>query len=484
MILASSILFPLLSALFIVILRKAKRTLLLSFGGVLQALSTALLLSVAFFPENTLTLFRASDKTIFALRSDGTAKFFCAIIAIGWLLIMLYATVITKSEANEPRFYISMFLSEAAIVGAALASDLVTMYVFYELLTVCLLPLVFRAKGNTSRRVTVRHLSYSITGALLSLFGILTLASTTPTMTYTVGGVGLEASRTVLCALFCLVLGFGVKAGLYPLHGCFISVSAVSTAPVSALLSGLVTKAGILAVIRVLYFIASPSLLRGTWVQTTLLILSLTAILVGVFLAYSERILKKRLAYLTVSRVSYALVGILLFTAVGLRGAFLQIASHAAAGTALFLFAGAVSHVTGETEIRALYGIGKKLPVMTLFFAISTLSMIGIPPTGGFLSTWTISTAALAGLSSPLSYIIPVTLLLSALLTAGSLLPISVHAFYSGDRINPAFVEPNVKKEPFLLALPIILLAAFAVLFGLPAGWTSHLADLIVGTIL
>lgn len=484
MILAPSILFPLLAALVVGIFRKANRPLLLVLTALLQSLVSALLASVVLLPETALTLFHASDKIEIAFRSDGTAKFFCTLVAIGWLFVILYSFVAMQREKNEPGFYICMFLSEAAVIGAALSTSLVTMFVFCELLTVCSIPLVLHNGSCASKRSAIKYLFYSVSGALLVLFGIFALAGIASTFSFTVGGVGLEALPLTLLALFCLVLGFGMRAGLYPLHGWLISASPNAPAPASALLSGLITKVGVLAIVRVLYFIAGPALLKETWVQTALIVLALISILIGATLAYSEKLLKKRLAYLTVSRVSYALIGIFLFTADGLKGAFLQIASHTAAQTALLLFAGAVVYLTGETETSALCGIRKRMPVTTLSFTVAALSMIGMPPTGGFLSTWTLASAALEGIPSPLSYIIPAVLILSALLTAGALLSVSVRAFYPGDKINPAFIESQTKKEPLLLVLPTVLLAASTVLLGLPAGMTSAIADLIVGTIL
>lgn len=484
MILASAILFPILAAFLIGIFRKAKRTPLLILSVTLQALASALLAAVAIFPESTLSVFSISDKISLAFRSDGTARFFCALIAAGWLLVMLYACVYMKHEKNEPRFYICMFLSEAAIVGAALSSGLVSMYIFYELLTICSMPLVLHGESSESIRAAMKYLFYSIAGAFMALFGIFVLANEAPTLDFTVGGVGLESAPILLWAFFLMTLGFGAKAGLYPLHGWLPTAHPVAPAPASALLSGLIAKAGVLAIIRSIYFIAGPELLKGTWVQTVLLILALATILIGSTMAYSEKILKKRLAFSTVSQISYVLVGLFLLTEDGLKGAFLQITFHAAVKMALFLFAGAVIYLTGKTKTSELYGIGRRMPVITVAYTVAALSLIGIPPMGGFVSKWTLATAALDGIPAPLSYIIPAVLLLSALLTAGYLLSISVRAFYPGEKRDPAFIAPETRKEPLLLCLPIILLAAFALLCGVFAGTTTAVTDAIVGTIL
>lgn len=484
MLLTLAILFPLLSASVVACLRKAKRPVLLVLSVILQIFTSALLIAVTLLPRDTLTLFHISDKIEVAFCSDGIAKLFCVLIAIGWMLAILYSSVYMKQKKSEPRFYTYIFLSEAAIVGATLSSELVTMFVFCVLLTLTSLPLISHDSSRESIRAANKYLVYSICGFALALFGIFVLLGAAAPLTFTSGGVGLVPSTLTLSAILCSVLGYGTMAGLYPLHGGIMAAIPKSPIPASLLLTALIPKAGVLAIIRTVYFVADPKLLKGTWVQTVLLVFTLISILAGVALSHSERCLKKRLAHLTVSRVSCALIGLFLFTELGLKGAVLQIVFHAAAKTVLLLFAGAVISLVGATETNALYGVGRRLPIVTSAFTVASLSLIGIPPTGGFLSTFTLATAALDGLSAPFSYIVPAVLLLSALLTAGSLLSISVHAFYPGEKINPAFIEPKTKKEPILLVLPAVLLAVFSLLCGIPMGVDLGIADLIVGTIM
>ncbi|MBO5270703.1 MAG: proton-conducting membrane transporter [Clostridia bacterium] len=484
MFLLISVLFPILAAVIVALCRKAKRTPLLVVSVLLQAVETALLVAVLILPKDTLSLFSVSDKISFALSSDETAKFFCALVACGWLLVMLYSTVYMKHEKNEPRFYICMFLSETALVGAALSSGLVSMYVFYELLTLCSMPLVLHTETKESIRAAMKYLFYSIAGAFMALFGIFVLSTAAPTLEFTVGGVGVEGSPLVLTACLLLSLGFGAKAGLYPLHGWLPTAHPVAPAPASALLSALIAKAGVLAIIRSLYFVVGTETLRGTWVQTTLLILALATILIGSTMAYREKVLKKRLAFSTVSQISYVLVGLFLFTDGGVKGALLQVTFHAAVKTCLFLCAGAIIYLTGKTQIDEIYGIGRRMPVIMVAYTVAALSLIGIPPMGGFVSKWTLATSALEGVSAPLSYIIPIVLLVSALLTAGYLLQISVRAFYPGPARLPEFAAPETKKEPLLLCLPIIVLAVFALLGGVLSGTTLSVAEAIKDAIL
>lgn len=484
MILACSVLLPILASVLIALLRKVKRTPLLILSVILQALSTALSVAVIVLPEASLHVFSVTPQISLAFASDATAKFFLALIAGGWLLVMLYSCVYMKHEKKEPRFYICMFLSEAAMIGAALSSGLVSMYLFYELLTISSMPLVLHTETKESIRAAMKYLFYSIAGAFMALFGIFVLSTVAPTLDFTAGGVGIESSPLVLWGIFLAVLGFGAKAGLYPLHGWLPTAHPVAPAPASALLSGLIAKAGVLTIIRTVFFVAGPETLKGTWVQTTLLVLALLTVLIGSTMAYSEKVLKKRLAFSTVSQISYALVGLFLFTEAGVEGAILQVTFHAAVKMCLFLFAGAVIYLTGKTTVDEVYGIGRRMPVITVCYTVAALSLIGIPPMAGFFSKWTLATAALDSVAAPLSFIIPIVLLVSALLTAGYLLQISVRAFFPGDARLPEFAAPQSKKEPVLMVLPLLILAAFALLAGVFSGGSITLADTIAQAIL
>ena len=239
-------------------------------------------------------------------------------------------------------------------------------------------------------------------------------------------------------------------------------MSPVAPAPASALLSGIIAKIGVFAIIRTIFFTVGAQNLAGTWVQTALLSLSLLTVLMGSMMAYREKVFKKRLAYSTVSQISYVLTGLFLFTDAGFEGALWQIVFHAAVKVGLFLCAGAVIFLYGKTNVDELSGIGKKMPVTFTCFTVLSLSLIGIPPTGGFFSKWHLATGALETTTiGAFSWLAPVILLISALLTAGYLLSITIKAFWGKDNTD------NIKatKEPKLMIIPLLLLSAFA-LFG------------------
>lgn len=472
-----TITFPFICGLLMPILknlnyRKAKMAVVIS----LQTITTIFGLLTVFGNEISTKDYYFADNLSFGFTADAVSKFFCAIIVIAWLLVTVYATGYMKHEKNEERFFLFSFLTEGAMLGAAFSNGLISMYVFYELVTLFSMPLVLHSLSKESVAAAKKYLYYSIAGAFMALFGIFVMGTSAETLEFVAGGTIANASPLVLAATFVMCVGFGAKAGLFPLHGWLPTAHPVAPAPASALLSGIIAKAGVLAIIRTIFFTVGAEKLSGTWVQTTLLVLSLLTVLMGSMMAYREKIFKKRLAYSTVSQISYVLCGLFLFTESGLNGALWQILFHAVVKVGLFLCAGAVIFLYGKTKVEELNGIGKKMPVTFVCFTILSLSLIGIPPTGGFFSKWELATASLeaAGIGA-LTWIVPVILLISALLTAGYLLDITIRAFFKKEEN-----ETEKVKEPKAMITVLILLAAIALLGGVFASQTGDIISTVV----
>ena len=187
-----------------------------------------------------------------------------------------------------------------------------------------------------------------------------------------------------------------------------------------------------LAIVRVLYYAVGADFLRGTWVQTALLALALLTVLMGSMMAYREKLLKKRLAYSSVSQISYILVGLFVMTAESVSGALMHVLFHACIKICLFLCAGSFIAVAGKHRVDELRGIGKAMPKTLWGFTLASLALIGIPPASGFVSKWYLAMGALDSGLAVFSWLVPVVLLISALLTAGYLLPISIAGFFPG----------------------------------------------------
>ncbi len=263
-----------------------------------------------------------------------------------------------------------------------------------------------------------------------------------------------------------MLVGFGVKAGMWPMHAWLPTAHPVAPSPASAVLSGMIVKAGMLGIIRVLFYTVGGGFIKGTWVQYAWLTLILITVFMGSMQAFREPLLKKRLAYSTVSNVSYVLFGIAVLDTMAYDGAMYQFAAHAFAKCALFLIAGILIHLTEKKQVGDFVGIGKKYPVLMWCFLICSFSLTGIPPTGGFTAKWFLCLGALKaeGLGV-LSWFGPVILLVSALLTAGYLLPMGMKAFLPGEDYEDNFAE--CKKVPMVMLIPVIILTVLSVCVGL-----------------
>ena len=268
----------------------------------------------------------------------------------------------------------------------------------------------------------------------------------------------------LLVAVFCGLIGFGAKAGMFPLHAWLTAAHPVAPSPASAVLSGIIVKSGVLALIRLVYYIVGAEFLRGTWVQTAWLVLTLLTVFMGSMLAYREPVMKKRLAYSTVSQISYILFGLALLTPEGMTGALLHTVFHALIKSALFLTAGVFLYYGGRTRVDELRGIGKEMPVTIWCYTIVSLGLIGIPPFSGFVSKWYLAQGALSSAAGIFQWLGPVILLISALLTAGYLLPVTIQGFFPGETYHDSGV---LKREPPLAMLvPLLIFAGLTVVLG------------------
>lgn len=401
------------------------------------------------------------------LHVDTVGSIFAVLMCAMWLLAGVFALEYLEHDAHERSFQLFYMLVLSALVGQCYAGSMVTLYIFYELMTLLSVPLVVHERTAAAVAAGVKYLIYSIFGATLGLLGIFFFEHYLGTVTFTPGGVGLPdgaPAAGLLAITFLVILGFGTKAGMFPMHGWLPTAHPVAPAPASAVLSGVITKAGVLAILRVIYFLVGPDTLRGTWVQTAFMILALITVFMGSMLAYREPLLKKRLAYSTVSQVSYVLFGLSCMVPDAFSGALLHVVAHSTIKDALFLCAGAIIHQTGKTYVRDLRGIGKQMPITIWCWTIASLGLIGIPPTGGFVSKWQLATGSLASGMGVLSILGPVVLIISALLTAAYLLPVTIYGFFPGSDFDYDSLE---KKEPGLrMTVPMLALALGVVLVG------------------
>lgn len=422
---------------------------------------------LAFF-NGTFDLFKLTPSLNIGFMIDKLASFFAIAISIVWLLVTIYSFEYMKHEENEDKFYCFFFLSFASLMGMCYSRNLATIYVFFELITLCSFPLVMHSKTKESTKAALKYLFYSIGGAFLALIGLFYLINYSNNGDFTYGGIidFTNLNQNLLQAVIFLgVLGFGAKAGMFPLHSWLPTAHPVAPSNASSVLSGIITKAGVFVIIRIIYYVVGVSFLEGSWVQITLVILSLITILMGSALAWACKNFKKRLAYSTVSQVSYILLGIFLMNETALVGSLLHVLAHMGIKVTLFLTAGAIIYKTQKHDVDEFEGIGKVMPVVMVLYSIASLGLVGVPPLGGFYSKWFLATGALETGLGALKYIACAILLISAILTAAYLLPIMIKGFFVKDQV----IEKNEPNK--LMTIPMIILIVGVFLIGVFAGY-------------
>ena len=506
-ILILTMLFPVIAGILLLVLPtfqcKKHRD---RYVAIMLILTAVITVAITMSGEKGLELFYITKETACAFKTDALARFFLSFINLVWPLVGIFSLEYMKHEEREEQFAACYLVVYGVLNGLSMSANLVTFYLFYELMTLLSVPLVLHTHKRTAIHAAKKYLYYSIAGASMALFGIFFLSTCTHSLTFSAGGTLNAVAQTgnksmLLLAVGFLLLGFGTKAGLFPMHAWLTAAHPVAPAPASAVLSGVITKAGVLGILRVVFYITGPEVLRGTWVQHTFLVLTLVTVFMGSMLAYKEQEMKKRFAYSTVSQLSYILFGIALLTENGLIGSLLHIVFHSLIKNVLFVVAGIIIYKTGKRKINELRGIGKQLPFAIGCFLFAALALVGIPPTSGFVSKWFLAIGALDAKIRVFSILGPVVLLLSALLTAGYLLPIALHGFFPGKEEvtetcpqkpeHEPIAEPMKNllvsdiptwKELVCLYLPLGILVAGAVLLGMfPTGLLEQIQNIITG---
>jgi multicomponent Na+:H+ antiporter subunit D len=432
-------------------------------------ISAVAAVAIAWSGDVSFTLFYLMKDIPIYFHVDDIGRVFVTLISIIWFVICIYSFVYMKHEGEERRFFGFYLVVYGVLVALVFSGNLVTMYLFYELMTLTSMPMVLHNGSKEAILAALKYLFYSMCGAYLGLFGIFFLYRYCSTLTFTAGGtldLTLAAGNEgiLLVAVFCMLIGFGVKAGMLPLHAWLPTAHPVAPSPASAALSGIIVKCGVLAIIRTVYYIVGADFIRGTWVQTAWMVLALMTVFMGSMLAFREKVFKKRLAYSTVSQVSYILFGLSVLSPTAMTGALLHVVFHAFIKCTLFLTAGIFIFKCGKTRVEELVGIGKEMPKTLWCYTFASLALIGIPPTSGFISKWYLAQGALEANIGVFRWIGPMVLLISALLTAGYLLPITMKGFFPGKEGEGRTWQ---KLEPSkMMLIPLAFLAFMAVILG------------------
>lgn len=392
----------------------------------------------------------------FALEPLGMV--FALVASALWLPTAVYSIGYMRAngETNQTRFYACFALALAASMGVAFAANMFTLFIFYEVLTIVTYPLVTHAGSEEARRAGRLYLGILMSTSIgFQLLAILWTWTITGDLTFRDGGVfeG-RASQGVLGALLLLyVFGIG-KAALMPFHR-WLPAAMVAPAPVSALLHAVaVVKAGVFTVLKVVVYLFGTETLAGMTGGAWLAYVAAATVLIASLVALRQDDLKRRLAYSTISQLGYVVLGAGLANGYGILGGAMHIAMHGFGKITLFFCAGAIMTATNKKYVSELAGIGRRMPVTMTAFAIGAMSLIGMPPLGGFWSKWYLALGTLeAG-----NYLLLAVLLISSVLNAAYFMPIVAKAFFAAPE-GGVGAEAGVREAP----LPCLLgLAASA----------------------
>ncbi len=400
-----------------------------------------------------------------ALRAEPLGMLFALVASGLWLVTSVYSIGYMRGhgERHQTRFYVCFAVSIAAAMGVAFSANLITLFVFYEILTLATYPLVTHAGDEAARRAGRVYLGLLLgTSFALLLPAVIATAVIAGTTEFTPGGI--LAGRVsplgaaVLLAMFTLGIG---KAALMPLHR-WLPAAMVAPTPVSALLHAVaVVKAGVFSILKVVIYVFGPGMLTGTTAAHALAWLAAATVLIASLVAMRQDNLKLRLAYSTVSQLSYIVLGALLAERAGLIGAGMHIVMHAFAKITLFFCAGAILVASHKSEVSQLDGIGRQMPVTMTAFLVASLSIIGLPPLGGMWSKWFLALGTLEGGELGLLAV----LLASSLLNMAYLLPIPLRAFF---RPLPAGEDGGLREGPVtsVAALAVTALGTLLLFFN------------------
>jgi multicomponent Na+:H+ antiporter subunit D len=419
-------------------------------------------------------------------RVDSLGIFFAITASFLWIITSFYSIGYMRSlnEHAQTRYFACFAIALSATMGVAFSSNMFTTFLFYEIITLCTYPLVAHKGTPEALQGAKRYITYLLgTSVAFQLFAIFMTYNVAGTLEFSNQGilnnVRAEVGDTFLIITFILFMAGITKAAMMPLHS-WLPAAMVAPTPVSALLHAVaVVKTGVFVVVKVVLHIFGIDLLTQLGLGTALAYFASITIVVASIIALRQDNLKRRLAYSTISQLSYVILGVALLTPSGITGSIMHIVLHAFGKITLFFTAGAIYVAAHKTNISELDGIGKQMPFTMAAFTLGALSMIGIPPLGGFLSKWYIGIGSIEANQLP----ILIVLASSTILNACYFMPIVYAAFFKEP--NPAYDTHHAKlhEAPAIMVVPLVLTAIGAlVLFFAPSVFLE-LAKMVVASV-
>ena len=419
------------------------------------------------------------------LRADEPARLFAVMVSLMWPLVMLYAFEYMSHTKRGNSFFAFYVMTYGVTLGVAFSANMTTLYMFYDLLSLVTIPLVTHYADHESSFAGRKYAAYTIGGASLAFFAVVMTSIYNGAGNFLYGGNLYGPYDPGLMQLVFLFgfFGFGVKAAVFPLHS-WLPTASVAPTPVTALLHAVaVVNTGVFAIMRLAWYTYGPDFLKGTLCLKIAQAFAVFTLVYAACLAVKQRHFKRRLAFSTISNLSYMLFGILLMTPEGLEAGLLHMVFHGVIKITLFMCAGAFMHETMHSYVYEINGVGRKMPVTFAMYTISSLSLIGIPGLCGFISKLHLVLGGLE-VGSTLAVIGSAALMLSAFLCAIYTLSVTVRAFFpmeGTDRYIGA--DDYVAKEVgVLMLLPICTFTLVNVIFGIfPGPLTSFIEKMAWG---
>jgi multicomponent Na+:H+ antiporter subunit D len=408
------------------------------------------------------------------LRVEPLSLMLVGLSSVLWFITTIYAIGYLENSPNRTRFFGFFSLCVTATIGIALAGNLITFLIFYEMLSVVTYPLVVHRGTPEALAAGRTYLLYTLGGGVLLLLGVIWLQVLAGPVSFEPGGTIAflaDDHRTELIVIFgLLIAGLGVKAAIVPLHR-WLPEAMIAPAPVSALLHAVaVVKAGAYGIVRVVYDVYGLELSHQLNVLLPLALFAGFTILYGSMRALTEFDLKRRLAYSTVSQVSYIALGTALLGPAATVGATVHLIHQGIMKITLFFCAGVFAEARGIHDIREMSGVGRSMPLTMSAFTLGAFGMIGVPPLAGFVSKWYLGLGSMES-DAPLVIVI---LVASSVMNAAYFLPIVYKGWFGQPHEDIEVVEAErfqVAEAPWTLLGPALTTAGFSLLAGLLAAW-------------
>lgn len=410
------------------------------------------------------TIISLAPGLLFQLRVDAFGLLFGILASTLWIATSFYSIGYMRglNEHAQTRYFFCFAIALFATIGIAFSANLLTLFIFYETLTMATYPLVTHKETPDAIKGGRKYLTYTLTAGVVILLAIATMYHLTGTLDFKPGGfIAGHISEDMIKFLFvALVLGFGVKAGVMPFHE-WLPTAMVAPTPVSALLHAVaVVKAGVFCVLRVILYVFGPDILHDTGLWLLLSYFVSFTIIVSCFFALAQDNIKRRLAFSTINNLSIIILGAALLSSSAIKGAMLHIAYHGFMKITLFFVAGAIYVKAHKQNVSELDGLGKQMPLTFGAFAIGAMGVSGIPPICGFISKWYLCLGSLEAKEIFFLFVF----LTSAFLDAAFFFPIVYRAFFKNPQED---VKPHFDEASMFMVIPLTATAAISLVLGI-----------------